>query len=54
MRDDDDRVREVREEVLKPVDRGDIEMVRRLVEKQDVGRAEECLCEQNAHLFRRG
>ena len=36
MRDDDDRVREVREEVLKPVDRGHIEVVRRLVEEQNI------------------
>ena len=54
MRDDDDRVREVREEVLEPVDRGNVEVVCRLVEQEDVGRAEECLCEQDAHLFRWG
>ena len=53
MRNDDDRVREVREEVLEPVDGRDVEMVRRLVEQEDVGRAEERLCEQDAHLFRR-
>ena len=54
MRDDDDRVREVREEVLEPVDRGNVEVVCRLVEQEDVGRAEECLCEQDAYLFRWG
>ena len=27
-------------------------MVRRLVEEQNVGRAKECLCEQDAHLLR--
>ena len=37
MRDDDDRVREVREEVLEPVDRGNVEVVCRLVEQEDVG-----------------
>ena len=51
MRDDDDRVREVREEVLEPVDGRHVEMVRRLVEQQDVGVAEERLREQHAHLF---
>ena len=53
MRDDDDRVREVGEEVLEPVDRRHIEMVRRLVEQEDVGVAEERLREQHADLLLR-
>ena len=51
MRDDDDRVREVGEEVLEPVDRLDIEVVRRLVEEQDVRAAEQGLREQHADLL---
>ena len=52
MRDNDDRVRKVCEKVLEPVDRGDVKMVRRLIEEQDIGRAEECLCEQDTHFLR--
>ena len=53
MRNDDDSIREVGEEVLEPVDGRNIEMVRRLVEQQDVRIAEERLCQEHADLLLR-
>ena len=50
--DDDDRVLEVDEELLKPVDRVEVEVVGRLVEQQDVGIAEQGAREQHFDLLR--
>ena len=40
---DDDRIVKIDEELVEPVDRVEIEMVRRLVEQKDIGIAEQCL-----------
>ena len=50
MADDDDGVVEVGKEVFEPVHRLQIEVVRRLVQKQDVGIAEQRLGKQDADL----
>jgi hypothetical protein len=54
MRDDDDRVFEVDQELLEPVDGRQVQVVGRFVEQQDVGLAEERLREQHLHLFGAG
>src|SRR5687767_9574815 len=46
----EDRTAIVAEETLEPEDRLDIEVVRRLVEKERIGLREEDLRERNAHL----
>ncbi len=48
--DEDDRVRIVGEILLEPVARLEVEMVRRLVEQQETGPAEQELGERDAHL----
>ena len=53
MRNNNDGVREVRQEILQPVNGVNVKMVRRLVEKQDIRITEECLREQNADFFLR-
>ena len=50
MRDDDDDVRELDEVFLEPGDRLEVEAVRRLVEEEHVGVAEDGLGEEDAHL----
>ena len=50
MADDDDRVVEVGQEVLKPVDALKVEVVGRLVQKQDVRVSEEGLSQKDADL----
>ena len=52
MGHDDNRVVEADQELFQPFDRVQVQVVRRLVEKQDVGVAEQCLCEQDLHLDR--
>ena len=52
MRDDDDRALVIREEVLQPLNRADVQMVGRLVEQQNLRIAEQCLCQHNLDLFR--
>ena len=47
--DDDDRLTRLDEEVLEPLDRLDVEMVRRLVEEKDVGLLQEELCQLDTH-----
>ena len=48
VRDDDERPRELPQVALEPLDRGDVEVVRGLVEQQQVGLCEERLGEQHA------
>ena len=40
------------QELFEPCDRIQIQVVGRLVEKQDVRITEQCLCKQDFHLFR--
>ena len=54
MRDHDDGVVEVDEELLEPADGVEIEMVRRLIEKQDVGVPEQRSCKEDLDLQRTG
>ena len=51
MRYDDNRVFEIHQIIFQPAHRFDIEVVRRLVQKQHVGVSEQCLRQQNAHLL---
>ena len=51
MRNDQHRAEIIREEILKPADRVDIEVVRRLIEQDDIRIAEERLREQNLDLL---
>ena len=46
----DDGVLKVDQEVLQPCDCVEVEMVGRLVEQQNVGISEQCLCQQHLHL----
>ena len=50
MGDDDDRVVKFDQELLEPCDRVEIEVVRGLVEQQDIRVAEEGLCKQHLDL----
>ena len=50
MGNDDDRVREAAEEILQPGDGAEVQVVRRLVEEENVRIAEEGLGEKDAHL----
>ena len=50
MGDNDNGVFEVDQKILKPCDRIQIQMVGRLVEKQNVRIAEQCLRKQNLNL----
>ena len=47
--DDDDRLPRLDEEVLEPLDRLDVEVVRRLVEEEDIGLLQEELCQLDTH-----
>ena len=47
--DDDDRLTRLDEEVLEPLDRLDVEVVRRLVEEEDIGLLQEELCQLDTH-----
>ena len=49
--DDDHRVLEAQQELLEPEDRVDVEVVRRLVEQEDLRLAEQRLRQQHAHLL---
>ena len=51
MRNDNDRIGEIVEERFKPVDRIDIKMVRRLIQKQNIRIAKKSLRQKDAHLF---
>ena len=50
VRDDDGAATIVREELLEPADREDVEVVRRLVEQEDVGTTEQHLRQEHAQL----
>ena len=50
----DDRILKVDQELLEPCDRIEIQVVGRLVEKQDVRIAEQRLCEKNFDLLGTG
>ena len=52
MRDDDDDVGEIDEELLQPCNGVKVQMVRRLVEKKDVGAAEQGSCQKDLDLLR--
>ena len=47
----DDGVREANQELLQPCDSVQIQVVGRLVQKQDIRVAEQCLCQQNLDLL---
>ena len=47
--DDDDRLPRLDEEVLKPLDRLNVEVIRRLVEEKDIGLLQEELCQLDTH-----
>ena len=51
MGNDDDGIVEVDQELLKPADGVQIQMVGRLVQEQDVGVSEKCLCQKDFHLL---
>ena len=51
MRDDDERAVVADQELAQPVDRVEVQVVRRLVEQQRVGMAEERLRQQHAHFL---
>ena len=50
MRNDENRALIIHEEILEPHDACEIEVVRRLVEQDNIGRAEQCLCKQHLDL----
>ena len=54
MRNDYDRSEIFAQEILKPLDSGYIEVVRRLVEQDYIGVAEKCLRKQNFDLLLTG
>ena len=43
-----------RQKILQPADGMDVQMVGGLVQQHDIRLAEQCLCQQNLHLFRIG
>ena len=51
MRYNDNRILKIRQEVFQPVNGINIQVVRRLIEQQDVRIAKQRLCEEYAHLF---
>ena len=50
----DNRILKVDQELLEPCDRIEIQVVCRLVEKQDVRVSEQCLCQRNFDLLGTG
>ena len=54
MGNNDDCVFEVHQEFFQPFDGMDIQMVGRFVQQQDIGVAEQCLCQQNFHFLTTG
>ena len=51
MGNHDNRIFKVHQEILQPFDRMNIQMVGRLVQKQNIGIAEQCLCQKHLHLL---
>ena len=47
----DNRIFKVHQEILQPFNRMDIQMVGRLVQKQNIGIAEQSLCQKHLHLL---
>ena len=52
MGNNDDRIVKIDQELVEPVDRIEIKMVRRLVEKKNIGIPEQCLCKKDLNLER--